>query len=149
MSALRTVKSFFPGATKVVDAKRPATIEVTRKDATTKGVKNHAECAMAVACKRKFNLDGVIISRSVAYLVKGKNARRFKLPPATAKEVVSFDRGGGFEPGTYQLSAVGDWAKLGHQQGSAKRTIGNGQPKRFRHITANIRSVLGGAEPDS
>lgn len=146
--ALRTVRAFFPGVEKVVDAKRAAMIEVTGKDATAKGVKNHEACAMAVACKRKFNLDGVIISRSTAYLVKGKSARRFKLPPATSREVVSFDRGGGFQPGTYQLSAVGEWAKLGHQQGSRKRTAGNGTPKRFRHITANIRSVLGGADPD-
>ena len=147
-SALLTVKAFFPGVEKVVDAKRAAMIEVSAKDATAKGVKNHEACAMAVACKRKFNLDGVIISRSVAYLVKGKQARRFKLPPGTAKEVVSFDRGGGFAPGTYQLSAVGEWAQLGKRQGSNRRTPGNGHPKKFRHITTGIRSVLGGADPD-
>lgn len=149
--ALSTVRKFFPGVTKVVDAIKPADIEVLLSDATTKGVKNHEHCAMAVACKRKFHLDGVIISRSTAYLVKGKQARRFKLPPATAKEIVSFDRGGGFAPGTYRLSAVGDWAKLGRQQGSnkPKQTNGSGTKERFRHITTDIRTVLGGSDPDS
>lgn len=148
--ALGTVQKFFPQVRKVIDADTPADIEVTLQDATAKGVKNHESCAMAVACKRRFHLDGVIISRSTAYLVKGKQARRFKLPPGTAKEVVSFDRGGGFAPGTYRLSAVGDWAKLGRQQGSAKSTRGNGQNKdRFRHLTTDIRTVLGGADPDS
>lgn len=149
MGALNTVQKFFPQVKKVVDANEPADIEVTTKDATLKGVKNHESCAMAVACKRKFHLDGVIISRSTAYLIKGRQARRFKLPPATAKEVVSFDRGGGFAPGTYRLSAVGDWAKLGRRQGSNKRETGNGTKKRFRHLTTDIRTVLGGADPDS
>jgi hypothetical protein len=149
MSALNTVQKFFPGVKKVVDADKPADIEVTISDATTKGIKNHEACAMAVACKRKYNLDGVIISRSTAYLVKGNQARRFKLPPATAKEVVSFDRGGGFAPGVYRLSAVGDWAKLGRKQGSDKPRTGNGIKERFRHLTTDIRTVLGGADPDS
>lgn len=149
MNALSTVKKFFPQVKKVVGADTPADIEVTTQDATPKGIKNHETCAMAVACKRKFHLDGVIISRSTAYLVKGRQARRFKLPPATAKEIVSFDRGGGFAPGTYRLSAVGDWAKLGRRQGSDRPSAsGNGSKQRFRHLTTDIRTVLGGADPD-
>lgn len=149
-NALSTVQKFFPQVKKVVDADKPADIEVTTADATAKGVKNHEACAMAVACKRKFHLDGVVISRSTAYLVRGNRARRFKLPPATAKEVVSFDRGGGFAPGTYRLSAVGDWAKLGRQQGSTNtRPAPSGRVKQFRHLTTNIRTVLGGHDPDS
>lgn len=146
--ALKVVQQFFPGVTEVVDALRPAIIEVQAKDGTVKGVKNHAECALAVACKRSMHLDGVIIARSVAYLVKGKKARRFQLPPATAREVTSFDRGAGFEPGRYLLSAIGENKKLGHRQGSDKGKPGNGKPKRFRHVTANIRTVLGGVDPD-
>jgi hypothetical protein len=150
MSALSTVQKFFPQVKKVTDATEPADIEVLLADAKPKGVKHHEACAMAVACKRKFNLDGVVISRSTAYLVKGNKARRFKLPPATAKEIVSFDRGGGFAPGTYRLSAVGNWAKLGRQQGSdkSKRRDSDGSKKKFRHITTGIRTVLGGHDPD-
>lgn len=148
-SALKIVQQFFPGVREVVDSTRPAKIEVAARDATAKGVKNHAECALAVACKRKFKLDGVIISRGTAYLVKGRKARRFQLPPGTAREIVSFDRGAGFEPGTYLLSGVEPSRRLGHRTGSARdKGTGNGSPKKFRHITANIRTVLGGVDPD-
>lgn len=148
MSALNTVRKFFPGVTEVVDALRPAKIEVVARDANPRAAKNHEACALAVACKRQMNLDGVIISRSIAYLVKGKKARRFQLPPGTAREVVSFDRGAGFAPGVYLLSAVTPNKKMGTRQGSDQRTPGNGKPKQFRHLTANVRTVLGGQKPD-
>jgi hypothetical protein len=93
-------------------------------------------------------LDGVIISRSTAYLVKGKKARRFRMTPAAAREVVSFDRGAGFAPGVYILGAVTKSARMGRQQGSSTRTTGNGKPKQFRHLTVNVRTVLGGAKPE-
>lgn len=147
-NALHIVQKFFPGVTGVVDALRPAKIEVTVSDSTKKGVKNHAECALAVACKNKFNLDGVIISRTVAYLVKGKKARRFHLPPSTARELVSFDRGAGFAPGIYQLSVVSGNNKLGMARGGHSGVEGSGKPKQFRHYTSGIRTVLGGQDPD-
>ena len=147
--ALKVVQQFFPQVTSVVDAVRPTLIEVTNKDANPRAAKNHAECALAVACKRAMNLDGVIIARSVAYLVKGRKARRFMIPPSTAREVVSFDRGAGFAPGTYLLSAIGKNKRLGERTGTAKdKGTGNGKPKQFRHVTANIRTVLGGVDPD-
>ena len=91
MAAINIVKKFFPNVTRVVDASRNASIEVTTKDSQSKAVKDHNDCAMAVACKRKFHLDGVIISRTTAYLVKGTQARRFKLPSSVSREIVSFD----------------------------------------------------------
>lgn len=149
-NALRTVQKFFPGVTKVVDATQPAIIEVKSADANPRAQKNHEACALAVACKRTMKLDGVIISRSTAYMVKGRQARRFKLPPGTAREVVSFDRGAGFAPGTYILSAVPKIARLGERTGSDrdKRSY-NGTSRKFRHLTANIRTVLGGQDPDA
>lgn len=150
MSALNTVRKFFPGVTKVVDATQPAIIEVRARDANPRAAKNHEACALAVACKRSMRLDGVIISRSTAYMVKGKQARRFKLPPGTAREVVSFDRGAGFAPGTYILSAVPTPARLGARQGSDAPKRGyNNSSRKFRHLTANIRTVLGGPKPEN
>lgn len=147
-TALSVVRSFFPKVQKVVDASHPLRIEVTDKDASSKGNKKHDSCAMAVACKRKFHLDGVIISRSMAYLVKGNKARRFQLPQSVAREIVSFDRGAGFEPGEYRLNPVQESAKL-----LGKRWGGNGKPtkhrnrnapKRFHHRTGGVRSSLSG-----
>ena len=147
-NALNVVQQFFPGVTEVVDAERGAKIEVTPLDSRSKGLKNHEECAFAVACKRQMRLDGVIISRSVAYLVKGKRARRFQLPPSVSREVVSFDRGAGFAPGEYLLSPVEPSRRLGQRQGSNRdRASATPMTKKFRHLTANVRTVLGGEQP--
>jgi len=149
-NALKTVQKFFPGVRTVVDSTAPAVIEVRATDANPRAAKNHEACALAVACKRSMNLDGVIIARSTAYLVKGRKARRFKLPPSTAREVVSFDRGAGFAPGTYILSAVPKQARLGERRGSDTEKRGyNKSSSKFRHLTANIRTVLGGPDPDA
>ena len=151
MDALSVVRKFFPQVRRVTDASRNAAIEVTAEDAKSPGKKDHVHCAMAVACKRKFHLDGVIISRSVAYLIKGKNARRFKLNDSVAREVVSFDRGAGFSPGKYELSKISPVNKMGlgvrpkRPKDNAKR---DGVPKRFRHVTTRVRSVLGGIQPE-
>jgi hypothetical protein len=100
---------------------------------------------MAVACKRKFHLDGVIISRTKAYLVKGKKARRFDLPETVSREIVSFDRGAGFSPGRYELAKVSPENRLGSRTKRKKDTaIRDNEPKRKRHITTNVRTVLGG-----
>jgi hypothetical protein len=147
MSAIHVVQKFFPKVQSVVDANRNAIIEVTAKDASSKAVKDHNGCAMAVACKRKFHLDGVIISRSIAYLVKGTKARRFKLPESVSREVVSFDRGAGFAPGRYELSEVPPTVRLGARAGGKPTNVGTGQSKK-RHITTNVRTVLGGKRPD-
>jgi len=146
-TALNIVKGFFPKVQTVIDAKFPLKIEVTEKDSTSEGNKKHDSCAMALACKRKFKLDGVVISRTMAYLVKGKMARRFRLSMSIQKEIVAFDRGTNFAPGTYLLGTVGNHAKLlGKRRGSdnypRKKSVKTGN-KRFRHLTTNIRSVLG------
>ena len=146
--ALSVVKKFFPKVKRVIDATEDAFIEVTAKDASSKAVKDHNACAMAVACKRKFHLDGVIISRSIAYLVKGNKARRFSLPTSVSREVVSFDRGAGFAPGNYKLHYIPPKNRLGVIHGGHVRENCDDKSKLLRHITTNVRSVLGGKKPE-
>lgn len=143
MSALNVVRKFFPNVETVVDATRSAPIEVTSRDCTAKGVRDHTACAMAVACKRKFHLDGVIIARTTAYLVKGKQARRFHVPHSIAREVVAYDRGASFSPGKYVLAPI----SKGHRFGVAKPGKVSGKANktpRFRHVTNKIRTTLSG-----
>jgi hypothetical protein len=143
-TALQVVKKFFPQVTTIRDASECIQIEVSQRDSDRADKKNHKTCAMAVACKRKLGLDGVIISINTAYLIKGKIAKRYRLPESVAREVVSFDRNAGFAPGQYQLSKVPKSLRLGTQR--AKR-IGRGKTgtadKEFVHQTAGIRVVLG------
>lgn len=148
-TVLGIVRKFFPEVTSVEDAVRPIKIAVSTGDTRSRAVKDHNACAMAVACKRSLSLDGVIISRSTAYLVKGRRATRYKLPSSVSREVVSFDRGAGFAPGDYVLSAVPVNQRLGMRTGGDKdEETGNGRPKQFRHLTTGVRTVLGGKDPD-
>ena len=144
-TALQLVRKFFPQVKNVVDATRNAEIEVTPQDDRVAKRKSHKTCAMAVACKRKFHLDGVIISQNRAYLVKGDKARRFTLPPSVEKEVVSFDRGGGFEPGSYQLSKVPKGIRLDRSVKTGTGHSGSHPTgvRRHRHMTGGVRLSLG------
>lgn len=145
MATLHTVQKFFPNVKSVVDAKTNASIDVTDADVKASKIKSHKQCAMAVACKRKFNLDGVIISKSVAYLIKGNKARRFKVPESVAREVVSFDRGAGFSSGRYALQAVPISSRMDRPSRSKKvggKKTGESITKRFYHKTDNVRAEL-------
>ena len=102
-NAIQIVNKYFPDVTHVEDAKCTARIEVTNRDMSTALRKTHKTCAMAIACKRKMDLDGVIISVHTAYLVKGNRAVRYELPQRVAREIISFDRGAKFYAGDYEL----------------------------------------------
>jgi len=145
-TALQVVKKFFPEVKNVEDGGRKVTIEVTKRDEATANKKSHKTCAMAVACKRKFEADGVIISVNRAYIIKGDTAKRYNLPNSVSREVVSFDRGAGFEPGTYQLSKVAESAKLGVRRvgkPNGKKHPHGGATEKMSHHTGGIRTALG------
>lgn len=78
--ALQLVQKMFPDVGKVIDGRRDVLVEVTLRDANSASVRNHKACALAVACKRGLKQDGVVIARSVAYLIKDGVAMRYLLP---------------------------------------------------------------------
>ena len=141
MNSLEIVRKFCPKVQEVRDATRDITIEVTPKDVSASRKREHVECAIATACRRAQDLDGVIIARTTAYLVKGVVATRYHMPVSTRTEAAVFDRGGGFTPGEYRL------VKPFHQMGEPSRRNGkngslvaqHGTPKHFTH---GIRTSL-------
>lgn len=144
--ALKKVRKYFPNVKSVEDATKPIHVEVTPRDVSTSKRKAHAECAMAVACKRSMNLDGVIIATSRAYLIKGDEATRYNVPETVAREVVSFDRGASFEPGEYDLIPPSETDKLGHQSGGHSSSVNKGSQRKLtvhHHATKNVRAILG------
>ena len=126
-------------------------MEVTENDVKHSAKKDLNGCAMAVAAKRQFHATGMIVSPSVAYVVKHDKAIRFQLPTSVQKEIVSFDRGGGFASGTYQLNypkksqRIGARAERGLSSGSREPNKGK---RRFYHVTTGIRAVIGGKKRD-
>jgi hypothetical protein len=140
--ALTRVRKYFPDVETVVDAIGPVTVEVTKNDVSTSKRKAHAECAMAVACKRAMKLDGVIISTAIAYLIKGTKATRYHVPPSVAREVVAFDRGANFESGKYQLGTP-DYRLAETHKSTGPHLTTKEKPIVYRHMTTNVRAVLG------
>lgn len=143
-SALSIIQKYFPEVTTVKDATKDVTIEVTDKDARSKGIKDHKTCAMAVACQRVFDADGVIISIAIAYIIKSYSATRYDVTQAVQREIVSFDRKGGFSPGIYVLKAVSPGNRFG-ERGKRKKTLSvnhGSRGIRKYHVTANIRTSL-------
>lgn len=144
--SLKTVQKYFPEVKKVVDAKSNIRVEVTHKDDIAATRKAHKGCAMAVACKRSMKLDGVIISIKTAYMIRGDKAIRFSLPERVSREVVSFDRGSGFDTGIYELVKPSPANRLGsphNSEGRSGAATYTGKVKKHKVLTRNIRTVLG------
>ncbi|MBO0887472.1 hypothetical protein J2P12_00065 [Candidatus Bathyarchaeota archaeon] len=105
---------------------------------------------MAVACKRAYHADGVILARSIAYLIKGKIAVRFQVPEAVSREIVAFDRGGVFSPGQYHLQRPSPSMTMAFKAKNSREKRNPGGHKRknedkvkYKHMTTGIRTVLG------
>ena len=118
-------------------------IRVTGEDCSSIGIQDHASCAMAVACKRELGADGAIVSLHIAYVVHGDTAFRYFVPESVSREVVSFDRNGGFSPGNYELKAPPKGHHLGeHYKESKKRKRRRNRNVAVRHLTAGVRTSL-------
>jgi hypothetical protein len=137
--ALTFIRKFVPGVTSVKDGSHPITVHVTKKDQDAKR-RDHDECAFARACRRDQSADVVVIAIATAYVVRGHVATRYALPPSVAREIVSFDRGGIFDTGTYRLIPPSPSRAFGTARAGvshAKSTNGHGP--RAQHVTGNIR----------
>ena len=145
-NSLNIVRKYFPGVGSVRDGDKNIEIEVTEKDNRESTPLSHSVCAFAVACKRSLHADGVLIGMKTAYVIYGKKAVRYRLNESTSREIVSFDRNAGFYSGRYQLIAPGESVQLGKIYGGQKG--GKSDRKvQIRHITANVRTMLGRGEP--
>lgn len=147
-TALNIVQKYFPSVTKVTDADEDIIIEVLPADSSSGTIKDHAHCAFAKACQRKLSARGVIVSVNTAYAILKGGAVRYKLPESVSREIVSFDRKGGFAEGTYTLKAPPKNQRLGarHERAEGKRTGKKTGNKRPFHYTTGIRAMLKGGE---
>jgi hypothetical protein len=91
---------------KVVDAKRPAKILITKRDVVAGDNKNPSGCAAALAAKR--DVPDCLSARvhiGRVYIEHKDKWVRYLTPEALRTEIVAFDRGGSFQPGDYVLKA--------------------------------------------
>lgn len=142
-SALKLVQLYFPKVQHIKDAKEGITIEVTDGDRFRAKKQDHKECALAVACKREYHLDGAIVSINRAYLVKGNEATRYDVRAAISREIVALDRGGDFASGHYTLHAIPKQSRLGVKRKNVPSGAKPGKKKRpTPHVTKGVRHIL-------
>jgi hypothetical protein len=145
-NALDIVRYYHPEVKTVKDALKDKTFVVTKRDCregTSLSVEN---CALARSIRRQY--DGVILSLSVAYLVKGRAARRYLVPVGLAREITTFDRDHDFVPGSYRLRAPYKGSRLGAHRTPGKRNLDKNthdKKKKRAHRTTGVR-MLKGAE---
>lgn len=144
------VRQYFPKVEMVQDAEKPAIVEVTNADNAHSDVKSHRTCALALACKRFFKADGVIIGITTSWIIRGKVATRYQNAATVSREIVSFDRKAGFDTGRYLLVPASATARLGTDRSSNPKRSGrsSGKPRPFRHYTRNVRTALGHFHPE-
>lgn len=146
-NSLRMVRRYFPNVTTVEDAEKPVIVEVTVADNKHSDVKSHVTCALAIACKRFFNADGVIIGLTTSWIIRGKVATRYSNAGTVSREITSFDRKAGFDAGHYLLTPTPKANRLGTIRSKNPARAGKGPFKKigtgFRHYTRGVRTTLG------
>jgi hypothetical protein len=142
-NSLAMVKTYFPKAEIVEDATNPAIVEVTTADNNNADVKSHRTCALAIACKRFFKADGVIIGLTTSWIVRGKVATRYRNAGTVSREITSFDRKAGFDTGLYILSPASPSNRLGLERSYDPVRAGTKKGiRKFKHFTRNVRTSL-------
>lgn len=139
----RRIRQLFPNAKTVSDAKESRSITVTGKDRRAGVSLEPNACALAVACKREWKVDGVWIGRTTAYVLQGTHLTRYMVPVTVARELTTFDRHSDFSLGIYRLSKIRASYRLGQSNRKApygkkgsKPRIGVEIP---RHLTTRLR----------
>jgi hypothetical protein len=125
------------------DADTDLIITVTPADIKTATLKDPQHCAAANAIKRELNKKAYVL-RSTTWVNLGNDKTpawtRFQTPVALQREVITFDRGGTFEPGDYKLVPFSPSSRLDFHKTkkNASKAAPRG-PTKVRHVTANVR----------
>lgn len=142
--SVRVVQKAYPNVTQVVDATEKIFVTVQKQDRKESTKKSLSNCALARACCRELEIDAAMIGMTSSYLIIGNKAVRYRTPAVVQREIVSFDRHGDFDLGTYQLSAVPKSGRLGpnkYANGGGKTKHGR-TAKRIMHKTARVRKAV-------
>lgn len=125
---------------KVVDAKKPTTIHITPKDIAAGDNKNPSGCAAARAAEH--SIEGCISARvhvGRVYIEQESQWVRYNTSNALRTEVVTFDRGGQFEPGAYTLRPISKYETTEGRKTSGSNTNRN---KVGNTVTKSARKTL-------
>jgi len=123
------------------DAGKSVKIAVSKRAATQQdGRLDPAGCPFARACKAALGVTKVFVYRKRAYVKSGDHYKRFIIPEALHTEIVSYDRGGGFQAGEFTLKKPTVSQQLGaHRERDQNRKTGPKARRESYHILDGVR----------
>ncbi len=129
---------------KVVNATKPLLLNITKSDCTNGNVKDPGACAAALALRRQLHVKKARVHLGRVYVEQDDKWVRYNTPQSLKHEIISFDRGGSFEPGEDKLYAMQPSKQTGKRQSkSTKRKAPRVKIARIsRHVTTGVRHTL-------
>lgn len=129
---------------KVVNAKSPLLLEITKGDVSRGKTKDPSACAAARACVRQLDAKSARVHVSTTYVEFDDKWVRYLTPASLRTEIVSFDRGKEFEPGEYNIRPLQPSHQAsGRRMGSTNKPKAKGAPDKKRakpHHTTGVRA---------
>ena len=126
----------------VFDAKETIVLRINKTDVKDGRVKDPHKCAAALACMRQLHVTDARVHVGRTYVRRKGHWDRYLTSPALRSEIVSFDRGGRFEPGEYTLLKIQPSRKGDTSRDTRKRKPGHKVKKRMPyHMLTEVRPV--------
>lgn len=126
----------------VIDAKKPLELHIIMDDIRKADRKHPDACAVANACYREIHATEARVHLGRVYVkTTADKWVRYITPKSLRQEIITFDRGGVFEPGTYVLHKPQPSHQLGKQKPGriAGKKVG-AKKRRSPHVVTNVRS---------
>ncbi len=120
----------------VQNATSTVMLNVTKGDVSNSKRRKPDNCAAAMACRRQLKCTDARIHLGRVYLRFNGHWKRYGTSPALRGQVVAFDQGGRFQPGSYILYAMQPSKRKGKHQGSNK-------PAKYKKRTTIYHVLIG------
>jgi hypothetical protein len=125
----------------LVDATKPRFVKITNDDIRDAIPKDGDYCAAAMALCREEAIEDAYVYMGRTYIRFHNRWVRYLTPSNLRRQLISFDKKGVFEPGTYRLGAPPPTARLGsgyhtyYAQVRSQRT----KPRAIVHRVKGVR----------
>lgn len=132
----------------IINATKPVELEIIDKDIAKADRKEPLDCVVARACRRDLKAKEVRVHLSRIYIRFNDGSwQRFMTPTSMRSDIIAFDRGGTFPPGTYVLKPPPANRPTGKRMGSkpkynhASKNPNRKKRTRAYHLTEDVRST--------
>lgn len=134
----------------IIDAAKPVTLEILDRDIAKADRKEPLDCVVARACRRDLGAKEVRVHLTRIYVRFSDGSwQRFVTPKRMRTDIIAFDRGGSFPPGSFVLVPPPLSQKLtGKREGSKNDKFNHAsknpnRKKRVRafRVTEDVRST--------